>query len=135
MNQNFRSFFTSTFLKSKHLIDRSKVPKLVENELEEQFIKGSGPGGSNVNTNSNCVLLKHIPTGTVVKCHESRLLEMNRKIARELLIKKLDNLFNGEMSIENQLKAINEKKNYKEDNKKKRLRLVKEKWKESRTIK
>jgi hypothetical protein len=36
---------------------------LKEEDLEEQFIKGHGPGGSNVNKRSNCVLLKHIPSG------------------------------------------------------------------------
>jgi len=44
-------------------IDYSKVPTLNEEDLEEQYVRGSGPGGSNVNTNSNCVVLKHIPTG------------------------------------------------------------------------
>jgi hypothetical protein len=36
---------------------------LKEEDLEEQFIKGHGPGGSNVNKRSNCVLLKHVPSG------------------------------------------------------------------------
>lgn len=42
-------------------------PPLVEDELEEQFVKGSGPGGQSVNKTSNCVVLKHLPTGIVVK--------------------------------------------------------------------
>ena len=41
--------------------------KLNEDELEENFIKGSGPGGQSVNKTSNCVQLKHLPTGFVVK--------------------------------------------------------------------
>ena len=42
-----------------------------EDELQESFIKGSGPGGQAVNKRSNSVQLKHLPTGivvTVVKC-------------------------------------------------------------------
>lgn len=46
---------------------RSKLPDLKEEELEEQFVRGSGPGGQATNKTSNCVVLKHIPTGLVVK--------------------------------------------------------------------
>ena len=42
-------------------------PPLNEDELEEQFVQGSGPGGQNVNKLSNAVMLKHIPSGEVVK--------------------------------------------------------------------
>lgn len=47
----------------KERIDWSRVPVLKEEELEESFIKGSGPGGSNVNKTVSCVFLKHIPSG------------------------------------------------------------------------
>ena len=47
-----------------------KFPELKEDELEEQFVRGHGPGGQAVQTTSNCVVLKHIPTGIFVKvCH------------------------------------------------------------------
>ena len=42
-------------------------PDLDEDELEEMFVRGSGPGGQAVNKTSNCVVLKHTPTGIVVK--------------------------------------------------------------------
>lgn len=45
-------------------------------------------------------------SGIVIKNHEFREVEKNRKRARELLIGKLDNLFNGERSVEAQRKAI-----------------------------
>lgn len=40
---------------------------LSETELEEQFVRGSGPGGQATNKTNNCVVLKHIPSGIVVK--------------------------------------------------------------------
>lgn len=43
------------------------LPVLSEDELEEQFVRGSGPGGQATNKTSNCVVLRHIPTGIVVK--------------------------------------------------------------------
>lgn len=46
----------------KH-IDFSLVPKINESDLSEQFVRGSGPGGSAVNKNANCVVLTHNPTG------------------------------------------------------------------------
>lgn len=47
--------------------DLPDLPVLLEDELEEQFVRGSGPGGQATNKTSNCVVLKHIPTGIVVK--------------------------------------------------------------------
>ena len=44
-----------------------KFPELKSEDLEERFVRGSGPGGQAVNQTSNCVVLKHIPSGTVVK--------------------------------------------------------------------
>ena len=44
-----------------------ELPVLDEKDLEEQFVRGSGPGGQATNKTSNCVVLKHIPTGLVVK--------------------------------------------------------------------
>lgn len=53
-------------------LDISKRPRLVEKELEEQFVRGDGPGGQSVQTTNNCVVLKHLPTGFVVKFHGTR---------------------------------------------------------------
>lgn len=39
-----------------------------------------------------------------MRCHESRSLDQNRKIARTRLITRLDNFFNGEDSVEAQIK-------------------------------
>lgn len=73
-------------------------PDLIESELEEQFVKGSGPGGQAVNKTSNCVVLKHLPTGIVIKNHQTRSVEQNRKLARKNLQEKLDHHANGEQS-------------------------------------
>ena len=47
--------------------DDFEYPPLDENELEEMFVRGSGPGGQAVNKTNNCVVLKHQPTGITVK--------------------------------------------------------------------
>uniref|UniRef100_A0A1A8MAC0 Chromosome 12 open reading frame 65 n=1 Tax=Nothobranchius pienaari TaxID=704102 RepID=A0A1A8MAC0_9TELE len=78
--------------------DLMDLPVLAEDELEEQFVRGSGPGGQATNKTNNCVVLKHIPTGIVVKCHQTRSVDINRKRAREIMREKLDVFCKGEFS-------------------------------------
>lgn len=47
----------------KHNIDYSRVPVMHEKDLQEMHVRGSGPGGQKINKTSNCVVLKHIPSG------------------------------------------------------------------------
>ncbi|KAG7166999.1 peptide chain release factor 1-like [Homarus americanus] len=126
-------FHTSNFNLDK-MIDRSRVPLLNEDDLEESFVRGSGPGGQSVNKTSSACMLKHIPTGIVVKCHEDRSLLRNRKKARQLMIKKLDVHFNGEMSVEAQLKKIQDAKNIKLQQKSVKREMMKKSWKEREGI-
>ena len=74
------------------------TPALNESELEESFVRGSGPGGQKINKSKNNVLLVHVPTGISVQCQETRDLSSNRKIARKLLRDKIDLAMNGEDS-------------------------------------
>lgn len=69
-----------------------------ESDLTEDFVRGWGPGGQAVNTTSNCVVLRHNPTGFVVKCQDSRDLNLNRIIARRRLHEKLDAHLHGSES-------------------------------------
>lgn len=101
MKQNFTTSRILHMAKGSK-IDRSKVPKLVEEDIEEKYIKGWGPGGQSVNKTTNAVFLRHIPTGVWIKCHESRSLDRNRKMARTMLIDKLDEKLNGEDSVAKQ---------------------------------
>lgn len=114
------------------LIDRSKIPKLDEKDLDEQFIKGSGPGGQGVNKTVNCCVLVHRPTGLVVKCHEQRSLEQNRRRAREIMVQKLDNLYNGEDSVTAQKTRIIQKQLLRTKENRERLRRLTEEFKSVR---
>ncbi|XP_021268323.1 probable peptide chain release factor C12orf65 homolog, mitochondrial [Numida meleagris] len=84
--------------------------ELTEAELKEQFVRGDGPGGQATNKTSNCVVLKHVPSGIVVKCHQTRSVEKNRKIAREILQEKVDLFYKGEDSDVFKEKKASEKK-------------------------
>lgn len=109
-------------------IDKSKVPVLNERDITEKFISGTGPGGQCVNKSVNCCQLKHEPTGIVVKVHHTRSLDQNRKIARELLLTKLDNLINGQNSIENQKKEIKMNNEARKKDYRAKVRAMKMKW-------
>lgn len=74
------------------------VVELSDADLEESFVRGSGPGGQKVNKTSNRVVLVHTPTGLRVECQDTRSLQQNRKIARRRLLEKLDDHVNGSRS-------------------------------------
>ncbi|KDR08762.1 probable peptide chain release factor C12orf65 homolog, mitochondrial [Zootermopsis nevadensis] len=125
---NVLSEYINVSVRNKCTLDYSRVPVLKEEELDEHFIKGSGPGGQAVNKTNNCVMLVHKPTGVVVKCHQSRMQEENRKLARKVLIRKLDDLLNGELSVEAQQRAIQIKKSKKKNLRQKKLAELKAEW-------
>ncbi|XP_030847328.1 probable peptide chain release factor C12orf65 homolog, mitochondrial, partial [Strongylocentrotus purpuratus] len=109
---------------------RSKLPDLKEEELEEQFVRGSGPGGQATNKTSNCVVLKHIPTGLVVKCHQTRSQSENQKIARLLMKERLDQHLHADQSAISQYQQTMNKKR---EEKKRKTRLKLEKLKALRS--
>jgi len=71
-----------------------------ESDLEEKFIRSGGRGGQNVNKVATCVYLKHLPTGTEVKCSRARTQGLNRYYARLKLCEKIDAAQRGRESEE-----------------------------------
>jgi protein subunit release factor B len=74
------------------LRERMKALDILEKDIEEKFIRSSGHGGQNVNKTATCVYIKHVPTGTEVKCMKDRSQSINRFLARRELVKRLENL-------------------------------------------
>lgn len=87
------AFHCTPTLLSKALPPR---PVLLESDLIENFLKGSGPGGQKINKTSSAVQLKHIPTGIVVKYQDTRSREINRKMARRILQDRIEELELGD---------------------------------------
>ena len=72
------------------LTERMARLKIMESDLEEQFIRSSGPGGQHVNKVSTCVRLRHRPSGVEVRCQAERSRGANRERARMELCDKLE---------------------------------------------
>lgn len=90
------SFTTRLISKAARSAANNKTPVVInEDDLEEKFVRGHGPGGQSINKTRNNVQLRHIPTGIFVECQEQRELSQNRKIARKVLKDKIDLAVNG----------------------------------------
>ncbi|KAG0231098.1 hypothetical protein BGW42_000515 [Actinomortierella wolfii] len=84
---------------------------LRESDFRERFVKGGGNGGQKINKTNSNVELKHYETGIVVQCQATRSLPQNRKLARRILIARLDEYYNGALSKRAQkAEKIREKK-------------------------
>ena len=85
--------------KWQQLRERMAALNLLEADLEEQFIAGSGKGGQKINKTASCVRLTHAVSGLKIKCQQSRSREDNRFFARRLLCEQLENQKQGKLSI------------------------------------
>lgn len=59
-------------------------------EVEERFVRGTGPGGQKINKTSSTVWLRHRPTGIEVRCQRERSQSANRELAWQELCAKLE---------------------------------------------
>ena len=71
---------------------------LREEDLQEKYIRSSGPGGQKVNKTASCVYLKHLTTGLEVKMQRERSQPLNRYYARKRLCELLEEKTLGSQS-------------------------------------
>jgi protein subunit release factor B len=88
--------------KERALAERLERLGVREEDLVEKFIRSGGRGGQNVNKVATCVYLKHVPTGTEVKCQQERSQALNRYLARRVLADKIEAAILGKASAEEQ---------------------------------
>ena len=72
----------ATISKIKELMAEASI---FEEDIEESFILGGGPGGQKTDKTSNVVRLKHEPSGLNIRFGETRSREDNRWLARRAL--------------------------------------------------
>jgi protein subunit release factor B len=82
--------FGVTAKKQAELEARMAALGLREEDLQEKYVRSSGPGGQKVNKTASCVYLKHVPTGREVKMQRERSQRLNRYYARKRLCELLE---------------------------------------------
>ncbi|VDK89380.1 unnamed protein product [Onchocerca ochengi] len=99
----------------------------------KKIISGWGPGGQRVNMTRNAVTIRHVPTGIVVRVHQSRLLQENIEIAQERLKHAVDRHLNGENSYDAQLGRMEHERSVKTKRKRATIRELKKLYAEERS--
>ena len=82
--------------------DRMIKLGILEEDLIEKFVRGTGSGGQKMNKTSSCVFLQHPPTGLETKVQRDRSREMNRYLARKDLCDQQEEIILGKKSARQQ---------------------------------
>lgn len=62
-------------------MDRLDALGVLAADVEERFVRGSGPGGQKINKTASTVCLLHRPSGVAVRCQRERSQSANRELA------------------------------------------------------
>ncbi|MHC4270233.1 MAG: peptide chain release factor family protein [Planctomycetota bacterium] len=114
--KNIMSIFNVSEKKEKALLERMRELNVNEKDIEESFVRSSGPGGQKTNKTSSCVCLHHIPTDITVKYQKERSQSLNRFFARRILLDQIEHKQKG--FVKEEKKRIEKIRNQKRKRKK-----------------
>jgi protein subunit release factor B len=72
------------------IVERLTAAGVRAADVEERFVRGTGPGGQKINKTSSTVWLRHGPTGIEVRCQRERSQAANRELAWLEMAEKLE---------------------------------------------
>ncbi|RMH55207.1 MAG: peptide chain release factor-like protein [Candidatus Hydrogenedentota bacterium] len=84
-----RNLFGVTPRKFALLKEAMEEAGIREADLEEKYFSASTRGGQRANKAETGVILRHRPTGTLVRCRKTRSRALNRYYARKILAQRL----------------------------------------------
>ncbi|HYP15771.1 MAG TPA: peptide chain release factor-like protein [Opitutus sp.] len=103
-------------------------------DVEERFVRGSGPGGQKINKTSSTVCLRHAPSGTEVRCQGERSQAANREAAWRELCAKLEARERTRLAELQQAREAERRRN-RPKTRGQKLRMIEEKKRRARTKK
>ncbi len=63
------------------IVERLAAMSVRPDDVDERFVRGTGPGGQKINKTASTVWLRHRPTGIEVRCQRERSQVANRELA------------------------------------------------------
>jgi len=112
------------------LRERMEQLGIAEEDLQEKFIQGSGPGGQKINKTASCVVLSYKPANIDIKCQRTRSLTLNRYYARFELCERITEQLQEEKS-KRQQEAEKIRRQKRRRSRKQRARMLDEKSRHS----
>lgn len=80
-------------------------------DIDERFVRGTGPGGQKINKTSSTVWLRHAPTGLEVRCQRERSQSANRELAWLELCEKLEARTRAKSEAAKQTRELQRRRN------------------------
>jgi protein subunit release factor B len=105
--------FCKKIKNDKTPIPRNQIKKMLDDKdsILKRQTTSTGPGGQHVNKTCSAVILKHLETNISVKASNSRDSLVNYGKAKQRLVDKLDQHFNGnESKIAKKIEKISKQK-------------------------
>ena len=92
-------------------------------DVEERFIRGTGPGGQKINKTSSTVWLRHRPTGIEVRMQRERSQSVNRDLAWAELCAKLEARVRAAASAEQQAREA-DRRRHRQKSRGQKIRMI-----------
>ncbi|HVU24795.1 MAG TPA: peptide chain release factor-like protein [Opitutus sp.] len=101
-------------------------------EVDERFVRGSGPGGQKINKTSSTVWLRHRPTGVEVRCQAERSQAANREAAWAELCGRLEARAREAASVAEQARET-ERRRKRQKSRAQKVRMIESKKRRAKT--